>query len=746
MNDKCKMQNGNRGKRIPSPHFPFSIFHFPSPPRRRGAVAVLAMLFLVILATLTTAVYSVATLNVQSGSNLADVARARSAAESGLRWFTYRLLKMDRPHTTVGRIDAKTAAALWPNITSALSADFTTKHPINAAMKTDAGDDLLTVSGATATTARFVADGYGASFQIIFAQHPLDASDALDARYLRVISTGYYGNTQRSCHMDFKIDKKVKFAVVGKVPIQLGRNVLVEGSIAMATTLQPSGQPPILSLSDFKNLKSDLTSQINSFQTFLKNNYSGFDNRVSVNDPAYKKATNAGFSDVNKDGYIDEYDLFVKEFSSADGGYHAVTASDFTNPMTGQLYDDSLLTAIDNLGAPLYTGQSLRDGYQDTVVDDRDGYAKVRGQVLIAESVDHLADRLADSGKSISDVIQGPIIPQNPGDTPVKFSAGQNDVFDLSPENFKDCADGFAAKSGANAGTASRTTKAISNTTLQPSDANGGSVTEHTPYGSTSYQATYKRPVFKNMTFTNVVIPKGMNALFQNCTFKGVTFVETEQNIVDPNTNKTTTNKDGGKRWAEDKISGSSFSTNTVLISSGRPQSGQTITEGSQNGNNLRFDSCTFNGPIAGNYATAYTHFANSWEFTGTTNIDLSALPAAQQTATIVSPQVNIEMGSFTQPGQNPSTLVGVVVVGNIDIRGAGIVDGSIIITGDGAGNTTLGWFGKSDGDTDTTAPMPEGGFGRLNLRYNPYRALPDGIDLPIDILPDPTTYAEGAQ
>jgi hypothetical protein len=489
-----------------------------------------------------------------------------------------------------------------------------------------------------------------------------------------------------------------------------------------------------------------LTTKIDNFQSFLKSNYSGFDNRISVNDPAYPKAVTAGFTDVNQDGYIDEYDLFIQEFSTTPGGYHAVTASDFTNPMTGQLYDDSLMTSIDNLGAPLYSGQSVRDGFEDGVVDDRDGYAKVRGQVLVAESVDHLEDRLADAGKSISDVIQGPIIPQSPGETPVKFSASQNDVFDLSPENFQQCADGFESQSGASAGAATRTAAAISNTTLSPADANGGSVIEQTPYGSASYQATYKRPVFQNMTFTNCIIPKGMNALFQNCTFKGVTFVETEQTIVDPSSGKSTTDPNGGKRWAQDKISGSNFSNNTVLISSGHPASGQTITDGSQNGNNLRFDSCTFNGPIAGNYATAYTHFANSWEFTGNTDIDLSALPADKQTATIVSPQVNIEMGSFTQPGKNPSTLLGVVVVGNIDIRGAGTVDGSIIVTGNGAGNTTLGWFGKSDSDTDTTAPMPEGGFGRLNLRYNPYRALPDGIDLPIDILPDPTTYVEGNQ
>ena len=71
-------------------------------------------------------------------------------------------------------------------------------------------------------------------------------------------------------------------------------------------------------------------------------------------------------------------------------------------------------------------------------------------------------------------------------------------------------------------------------------------------------------------------------------------------------------------------------------------------------------------------------------------------------------------------------------------------VDGSIIITGDGAGNTTQGWFGPSDSATDVTNEMPEGGYGRLNIRYNPHRALPNGINIAIDILPDNTTYSEG--
>jgi hypothetical protein len=82
------------------------------------------------------------------------------------------------------------------------------------------------------------------------------------------------------------------------------------------------------------------------------------------------------------------------------------------------------------------------------------------------------------------------------------------------------------------------------------------------------------------------------------------------------------------------------------------------------------------------------------------------------------------------------------VVAGNIDIRGSSSVDGSIIITGDGAGNTTLAYFGASDGDTSVVA-NPEGGFGRLNIRYNPSRTLPDGINIPIDILPLPASYLE---
>jgi len=253
---------------------------------------------------------------------------------------------------------------------------------------------------------------------------------------------------------------------------------------------------------------------------------------------------------------------------------------------------------------------------------------------------------------------------------------------------------------------------------------------EKTPQGSTTYQATYRRPVFRGMAFKNVIIPKGLNALFEGCTFEGVTFVDVARTVTNSSGSVSYSPSDGSS-FAQRMKSGS-FSKDTILTSAN--------SYGFDNGNNIRFNDCTFEGPLASSYATAYTHFANSWEFTGATLFNNKV----DQTATLVAPQTNIEMGSFTDPGKAPSTLVGVVVAGNIDIRGTSIVDGSIIVTGDGAGNTTLGYFGPSDGDTNPVALPESGTYGRLMVRYNPYRTLPDGINIPIELRQRVETYREG--
>ncbi len=686
--------------------------------RRRGATAVLAMLFLMIVTTLTVGMFAMTQTNVQSSKNLADVTRARAAAESGMTWMQWRFANMVRPKTTSGVISPEVAAALWPSVRSAIVADF------NKLAK--ASERATVVTTDSIQSSSITLEG-SQSFVIRIEKDPVDS------RMLQVTSIGRYGSAERAVSMRFRVDKKIRFAIAGKVPIQLGRNTIIEGPVAMGTA---NKFPPILMLSDFTHLDSELKSDILSWQSLLESQNAGYSGLISVNDTErYAQAVSNGFSDYDRNGYLDELDIFIKHYDS--DGDRGVSKSEFTDSATGKLYDQALFDAIDSLGGPLFVGDPQRYGYDDDKIDASDAYAKIRGQIVMMTSASAWQTNLG-SNKSIHDMIVGPVVPESPGLPPVKFSASSTDIFDLSPENFEEAAANFRTKSGSSAGTTTKTATLIANTTLSVSDANAGTSQERTPYGSVSYQATYKRPVFRNVTLRNVIIPKGLNALFDNCTFEGVTFVDGQRDIT-TSSGTVSTSKDEGMNWAKRRISGDSFTKDKVLLGTGSATSGQAITQGSKNGNNLRFNNCTFNGPIAGNYATAYTHFANSWEFTGATLFDNQV----DETATIVSPQVNIEMGSFTNPDAAPSTLIGVVVAGNLDIRGTSVVDGSIIITGDGAGNTTLGYFGASDGDTDPSA-LPEGGYGRLNIRYNPNRALPDGINVAVDITPDVTTYQEG--
>jgi hypothetical protein len=745
--------------------------------RRRGSTAVLAMMFLVLISTLAIGMAAMGTMNVQGVVNQVDAGRARANAETGVRWMIYRIQRMPRPKTASGVITQSVMDSVWEDLKTKIAADLATMA--SSAERTVTYPDANTI-----LTAPISAGAGGGSFQVIIERLPWDATP--EAPQLRLISTGSYtsdtrGTAARTVSLDLRVEKKINFAVVGKVPIQVGRNTLIEGPVAMAT----AGKfPPLLSLSDFRHLTDDLRAEIDDFLDYVEDNNLGYDNRI----PVSAATDSRSWDDANADGFIDEWDLFVGEFDT-DGDY-AVSKDEFTRP-GGGLYDPDLFAAIDSLGMPLFDGDVIRQGLVvdaatgrivgDGVLDRYDGYAKVRGTLDIAATEQAWKNNLASQGKTIYDMLAGPIVTDSVLSQPVNFGMDQDQLIELEPSNFEGCSDNFKAKSGTAAGATQAGPGYLKNASLAPAYANGGYVIEETPKGSRNFQAVYKRPVFKNMVLENVRIPKGLNPLFINCTFKGVTFVENEETIT-TSTGATTTSSSDGMNWAKRTLTGTG-STNTggsfkdvdgdgkwdqykaggmstfanLVDSNGDgvkeiPTSAEAYGTGSSDkkslgstkGNNVRFDGCRFEGPVAGDYATAYTHFSNSWEFTGATQFQnqWSDPNSGTTTATIVAPQANIEMGSFTDPTSAPSTLEGVVVAGNIDIRGTSVVDGCIIVTGDGAGNTTLAYFGASDSDTDAGA-NPEGGYGRLNIRYNPYRALPDGIDIAVVITPVFTSYKE---
>ena len=177
------------------------------------------------------------------------------------------------------------------------------------------------------------------------------------------------------------------------------------------------------------------------------------------------------------------------------------------------------------------------------------------------------------------------------------------------------------------------------------------------------------------MTFTNVLIPKGTNALFVNCKFIGVTFVETTTDTSDASYNYAGTQEaDGSQRFAgSTAVSGGTTYTDTKPIS-----------------NNLRFDQCTFEGNVVSDVPSNFTQFRNKISFTGNTQFNIESstnLTTAQkdlfQRSALLLPQYSVDMGPFTDATDPTQTvhLTGTIVAGIIDIRGRANIDGSILTT-----------------------------------------------------------------
>ena len=81
------------------------------------------MLYMLLLTTLTLALFYAASYNTQAAVSFSDIARAHAAAESGLRWIDYRFQNLPRPVTDKGKVTATLANTLWPTLRDNLVAD-----------------------------------------------------------------------------------------------------------------------------------------------------------------------------------------------------------------------------------------------------------------------------------------------------------------------------------------------------------------------------------------------------------------------------------------------------------------------------------------------------------------------------------------------------------------------------------------------------------------------------------------------
>jgi hypothetical protein len=744
-------------------------------PRRRGSVLLMTLVYSMMFAALASSMVAFSMGNMQVERAETDSARALAAAESGMSFLMLQYRLVNLPSITEGSIASmSTPANLWSGTNvEGISGNSGIAVALAAAINGSGAYSNSPVTAPTGTNPlvappiKVDPSGDGSTFSLNVSWDPanpkLVAGTNTSIVILHCTSLGASGRATRTVMMDVWIQKTLKYAVYSNVAIQLGKNVRVIGDIA-STYAGTNKGPPVQMFSDFHYLPnmSSLDNDLATLRGLLNTYDTTYANRLDVRNPnsaAAKAAAAAGFSDTNGDGYIDDYDIALMHinpsWSKTNLSSNGMTSGQFINPNTGQSYDADLFSEIDSpMGAVnsatglLPNGSSPPwNGYGDNTINNLDNYAKVTGTVKTALTYGQWTSAASSwqqwgdtsggtAGTSFRDQFEGSVIPTDPTVSPVQFGTDFGNEQTLTPQNFDTSNyDNQIPSTTATVATSGGTTT-ISNGTLTAAMANGGTATEHSPYDATSgWQATYSRPVFQNINFNNVRIPKGLNAKFVNCTFSGYTSVKLNTNITQAGTNTTTSDPSQGMTWAQQMVAGQgSFSANTTLTS--------TNSVAYQQGNNLHFTGCTFNGVMTSDVPTAYTHFADSWEFDGTTAFNNQV----DQSVTIEAPNTNIEMGSYVNPSGNPSTLVGVVVAGNIDIRGTANVDGSLLVTGAGATNTTLGYFGSTDQGqaVPPASQLPSGSngsYGHLFFQFNPGRGMPNGITIPVVALPQNNTY-----
>ncbi len=211
---------------------------------------------------------------------------------------------------------------------------------------------------------------------------------------------------------------------------------------------------------------------------------------------------------------------------------------------------------------------------------------------------------------------------------------------------------------------------------------------------SRTWNRRLTRHVYENQTFTNARLPDDYNALFRNCTFEGVLYIDCY--------------KSGSSKY-----------------------------------NNVRFEDCTFNGTIITDVPQVFKWKHNVLYFTGQATFNNQS---GLDEATILAPHFNVNLGNTNPVASENNVLTGAIVGGIVDVRGNAQVYGTIISMCDtsqwSSGYVTNIGATLDDGGSETTEL---GDVGVIDITPEKEKMLPSGIKSPIVIRPLQGTYSEGS-
>ena len=211
---------------------------------------------------------------------------------------------------------------------------------------------------------------------------------------------------------------------------------------------------------------------------------------------------------------------------------------------------------------------------------------------------------------------------------------------------------------------------------------------------SSTWNRKLNRHVYENQTFTNTKLPSNRNALFRNCTFEEVLYIDCSK------------------------------STSSYY-------------------NNVRFENCTFNGTIVTDTPDSFAWRHNALYFTGQATFDNTS---ATQEATILAPHFNVNLGNTNPVQSENNVLTGAIIGGIVDVRGNAQIYGTVISMCDttqwSSGYVTNIGATLNDGGSETTEV---GDVGVIGITPDANQMLPNGVISPIVLKPQQDTYAEGA-
>jgi hypothetical protein len=159
----------------------------------------------------------------------------------------------------------------------------------------------------------------------------------------------------------------------------------------------------------------------------------------------------------------------------------------------------------------------------------------------------------------------------------------------------------------------------------------------------------------------NIVVPKGTNPYFKNCTFTGITYIEVDEDTESP-------------------------------------------TSSNQNG--VVFEDCTFEGPVITGVPKQMRWDYNSMEYRGKTTFNNTAIQAALGGVTLMAPNYNVNIGGSEDTGgggTGDSAVCGLVVGGVVDVydkisvKGTVVSMADVVYQGEPIMNKSWGWVTGTD-------------------------------------------------